>query len=49
MLPKVEAAINFAETNPKHKTIITSLDQAFNAIKGKAGTVVSIHGAVVPV
>ncbi|MGG3468002.1 carbamate kinase [Neobacillus pocheonensis] len=47
MLPKVEAAINFAKTSPERKTIITSLDQAFNAIYGTAGTVVSLHGAVV--
>lgn len=45
MLPKVEAAIQFAETNPTRKTIITSLDQAFNALVGRAGTVVSMHGA----
>jgi carbamate kinase len=49
MLPKVEAAIHFAETSPERKTIITSLDQAFNAIEGKAGTVVSLHGAPVSV
>lgn len=45
MLPKVEAAINFAETSPDRKTIITSLDQAFNAMDGKAGTVVTLNGA----
>ncbi|WP_040204087.1 carbamate kinase [Neobacillus jeddahensis] len=45
MLPKVEAAITFAQTNPEHKTIITSLDQALHAIEGKAGTNVSLHGA----
>ncbi|MGZ4159512.1 MAG: carbamate kinase [Neobacillus sp.] len=49
MLPKVEAALHFAETSPESKTIITSLDQAFNAIEGKAGTVVSLHGAPVSV
>jgi carbamate kinase len=47
MLPKVEAAINFARTSPNRKTIITSLDQAFLALDGKAGTVVSLHGAPV--
>ncbi|NHC39270.1 carbamate kinase [Bacillus sp. MM2020_1] len=47
MLPKVEAAIHFAETNPERKTIITSLDQAFNAIEGKSGTVVTLKGAPV--
>ncbi|MEH7301725.1 carbamate kinase [Neobacillus drentensis] len=47
MLPKVEAAINFAATSPDRKTIITSLDQAFHALEGKAGTVVSLRGAEV--
>lgn len=47
MLPKVEAAITFAETSPDRKTIITSLEQAFNAIEGKAGTIVSLRGAEV--
>ncbi|WML42246.1 carbamate kinase [Neobacillus sp. OS1-2] len=47
MLPKVEAAISFAETSPERKTIITSLDQALNAALGKAGTVVSLQGAAV--
>lgn len=47
MLPKVEAAINFASTSPDRKTIITSLEQAVNAFEGKAGTVVSLHRAVV--
>jgi carbamate kinase len=44
MLPKIEAAIHFAETDPDHKTIITSLDQAFNALTGNVGTVISLHG-----
>ncbi|WP_066258721.1 carbamate kinase [Neobacillus drentensis] len=47
MLPKVEAAIQFAETNPERKTIITSLDLALNAIEGKSGTVVTLKGAPV--
>jgi carbamate kinase len=47
MLPKVEAAINFAQTSPDRKTIITSLDQAVSAIDGKAGTVVTLHGGMV--
>jgi carbamate kinase len=47
MLPKVEAAINFAATSPKRKTIITSLDQAFHALEGTAGTVVSLLSAEV--
>ncbi|WP_042353941.1 carbamate kinase [Bacillus rubiinfantis] len=47
MLPKVQAAIQFAETSPERKTIITSLDQAVNALAGKAGTVVSLKGSEV--
>jgi carbamate kinase len=47
MLPKVEAAVSFAETSPGRKTIITSLEKAFNAIVGQAGTVVSLQGAEV--
>lgn len=47
MLPKVEAALHFAETSPKRKTIITSLEQAVQALDGKAGTVVSLQGAEV--
>ncbi|MCM3765796.1 carbamate kinase [Neobacillus niacini] len=45
MLPKVEAAIQFAATSPGRRTIITSLDQAVAAVEGKAGTVVSLLGA----
>lgn len=45
MLPKVEAAIHFAETNPNRKTIITSLEQALAAFNGKAGTIVSMFGS----
>jgi carbamate kinase len=47
MLPKVEAAIQFAQTSPSRRTIITSLDQAVAAVEGKAGTVVSLLGAPV--
>lgn len=42
MLPKIEAAIHFAETGSEKKTIITSLEQAFNALTGNAGTVISL-------
>ena len=38
MLPKVEAAIDFAESGKK--AIITSLNKAFPAIYGQAGTVI---------
>jgi carbamate kinase len=44
MLPKIEAAIHFAETGSEKKTIITSLEQAFNALTGNAGTVISLYG-----
>ncbi|MBS8266288.1 carbamate kinase [Mesobacillus boroniphilus] len=44
MLPKVQAAIQFAQSNPERKTIITSLDFAFEAMEGKAGTVISMQG-----
>ncbi|MBR4435642.1 MAG: carbamate kinase [Clostridia bacterium] len=40
MLPKVEAAIKFAESKPGRKAIITSLDKAVEALAGKAGTTV---------
>jgi carbamate kinase len=38
MLPKVEAAIQFARSKPGRKTIITSLDKAVEALQGLAGT-----------
>lgn len=47
MLPKIEAAIQFAKTNPERKTVITSLEKACDAIKGKAGTIVSLYGSAV--
>ncbi|MDA1476861.1 carbamate kinase [Bacillus changyiensis] len=40
MLPKVKAALQFAEIKRGNKTIITSLQQAKEALKGNAGTVV---------
>ncbi|WP_210366183.1 carbamate kinase [Bacillus sp. REN3] len=45
MLPKVEAAISFARTHPDHKTIITSLEQAQNALYARAGTIVTMDTA----
>ena len=36
MLPKIEAAINFVNTNPKRKTIITSLEKVYEALEEKA-------------
>ncbi|MFJ9305179.1 carbamate kinase [Bacillus toyonensis] len=41
MLPKIEAAINFVNTNPKRKTIITSLEKVYEALEEKAGTIIS--------
>ncbi|KKZ93623.1 Carbamate kinase [Bacillus wiedmannii] len=41
MLPKIEAAINFVNTNPKRKTIITSLEKVYGALEEKAGTIIS--------
>lgn len=38
MLPKIEAAINFAKSAPGRCSLITSLDQALAGIQGKAGT-----------
>lgn len=38
MLPKVEAAITFAESRPGRRSVITSLDQAYDAISNGAGT-----------
>ena len=41
MLPKVEAAVKFAEAFPEKKTIITALDSVMAALEGKTGTHVS--------
>jgi carbamate kinase len=38
MLPKVEAAIAFAESRPGRRSVITSLDQAYDAITRGEGT-----------
>jgi len=40
MRPKIQSAINFLEQGGK-KVIITSIDKAVNALKGKNGTVIS--------
>ena len=47
MLPKVEAAIQFANSKPGRQTIITSLDKAYEALEGRAGTVVSTQSNLV--
>ncbi|MCH5255721.1 MAG: carbamate kinase [Lachnospiraceae bacterium] len=41
MLPKIEAAISYLETNPTGSVLITSLDMASDAVKGKSGTVIT--------
>ena len=38
MLPKIEAALEFLEKKPDGQVIITSMQQAMDALKGKAGT-----------
>ena len=40
MLPKIEAAIAYLEQDPAGRVLITSLDAAADAIKGKNGTVI---------
>ncbi|MCL2672054.1 MAG: carbamate kinase [Clostridiales bacterium] len=42
MLPKIQAAIQFAKSKPGRRAIITSLDKATEALQGSAGTTVSI-------
>ncbi len=40
MLPKVEAAMAFAQSKPGRKALITSLDKAQEGIDGKTGTLI---------
>ena len=40
MLPKVEAAINFVESRPEGKAVITSLENVNNFFEGGSATVV---------
>lgn len=40
MLPKVQAAVKFAESKPGRKAIITSLYKAVEALEGQSGTVI---------
>lgn len=42
MLPKIEAAITFAESGEKRYTLITELDKAKEGILGKTGTRISM-------
>ena len=41
MLPKIEAAVSYLEAVPEGSVLITSLDFVADAIKGKAGTVIT--------
>jgi carbamate kinase len=41
MLPKVKAAVMFAESKPGRKAVITSLEKAKDALAGKTGTVIA--------
>ena len=38
MLPKIRAAMLFVEADPKHKTLITSLDKLVEGLRGETGT-----------
>lgn len=42
MLPKVEAAIKFAESKPGRKAIITSLESAYEGVVGTNGTIITL-------
>ena len=41
MLPKIEAAISYLEKVPTGNVLITSMDKVKDAVKGKAGTVIT--------
>ena len=40
MLPKVEACIDFVKDSDTNTAIISSLEKASEAIKGKSGTII---------
>lgn len=40
MLPKVQAAVKFAESKPGRKAVITSLNKAKEALSGNSGTII---------
>jgi carbamate kinase len=42
MLPKVEAAIRFAQSKPGRKALITLLEKAKDGIEGKTGTTIQL-------
>jgi carbamate kinase len=39
-LPKLEAAVNFVSAAPGRKAVITCLDKALDAMKGRTGTLI---------
>ena len=41
MLPKVKAALSFAESKPGRKALITLLEKARDGINGKTGTIIT--------
>ena len=41
MLPKVQAALEFAESAPGRKALITLLEKAKDGIAGKTGTLIT--------
>lgn len=41
MLPKIQASVNFITSGKERTAIITNLDHALEALKGKAGTIIS--------
>ncbi len=41
MLPKIEAAVSYLTSNKKGSVLITSLESVSDALKGKAGTVIT--------
>lgn len=43
MLPKIQAAVKFAKSQPNKKAIITSLYKAVDALEGKTGTVITMY------
>ena len=42
MLPKVQAAVQFAESKPGRTALITLLEKAKDGIAGRTGTVISL-------
>lgn len=41
MLPKIEAAITYLSANPNGSVLITSIESVTDALRGKAGTVIT--------